>query len=239
MMKIVCCGSSFSSLDPALPNTHYSEIISQKLGAELINIAKPGSSNFAIRLQIDTAIQLKPDLILFEFASASRLDLPLKVLGDNKQYQSNNLAHNLRYTNYHNVVPDVIQRDQESIISDSISNLINENCFITNEKLTTASRQALKSWFIELYDEPIAYHKDFYITSSVHWPLQQSKIPYLWTRGDLCMFDWNLYPNQVDDAGNPWLVTNMTSTTYHTSVGQQIEIANCWLTAYNKFWNTE
>jgi hypothetical protein len=231
-MNIICCGSSFSSLDPKLPNTHFSELLAKELNAKLVNIAKPGSSNFAIRLQIDTAIKLKPDLILVEFASASRLDLPLSVLGEDSTYNSHNLANNLRYTNYFNVVPDVIDHTQESIISDSITNLIDANCFVKNEKLTDTSRQALRNWFTELYDENIAYHRDFYIASSAFMPLEQSKIPYLWTRGDLCMFDWSMYSNQVDDQGNPWLCDNMVSTTYHTTPEKQQEIATSWLSAY-------
>ncbi len=234
-MKIICCGSSFSSLDPNFPRTHYSELLAKELGAELINIAKPGSSNFAIRLQIETAITLKPDLILFEFASASRLDLPLSVLGEDKQYQKENLANNLRYTNYYSKVDPVINTNQESIISDSISNLIDANCFIQNEKLTPGARSALKSWFSELYDEGIKYHQDYYIASSVFWPLHQVKIPYLWTRGDLCMFDWGMYPYQVSDAGNPWLCKDMVSTTYHTTPEMQEQFFLQWLDSYRQF----
>ena len=234
-MKIICCGSSFSSIDPSLPGTHYSELIADSLDAELINIAKPGSSNFAIRLQIDTAIKLKPDLIMFEFASASRLDLPLSVLGESGKYNKDNLAHNLRYTNYHSVVDPVINTEQESVISDSITNLIDANCFVRNERLTPSARSALKYWFSELYNENIKYHQDYYLVTSVFWPLHQSKIPYIWTRGDLCMFDWSMYPYEVSDAGNPWLCTNMVNTTYHTTPEVQQKIFEHWMHCYRQY----
>lgn len=233
-MQIISCGSSFSSLEPRLPNTHYTELLAKELNAELINIAKPGSSNFAIRLQIETAIKMKPDLITFEFASASRIDLPLSAFNEAGKYNSSNGAHNLRYTNYHSIVDESIDKSKESIVSDGIRNFIDGTCFPENERLTANSRKALEYWFTELYDEDLKYHQDYFICSSAFLELEKSGIPYIWTRGDMCMFDWSSYENEVADGGNMWLGTIDPSiyNVYHTTPEVQSELVKYWLEAY-------
>jgi hypothetical protein len=239
-MRIISCGSSFSSLEPKLPNTHYTEILAKELGAELINIAKPGSSNFAIRLQIETAIAMKPDLITFEFASASRIDLPLSAFNEDGNYDSKLNAHNLRYTNYHSVVDKTIDQSKESIVSDGIRNFIDGVCFPANERLTPNSRRALEYWFTELYDEDLKYHQDYFTCTSAFLPLENSGIPYIWTRGDMCMFDWSIYNNEVPEGGNMWLgnIDPTIINVYHTSPEVQEEIAKHWVETYRKMKNS-
>ena len=236
MMKIVSCGSSFFSISPAHPGTHLTEIVARELGAELISFAKPGSSNFAIRLQLETAIKLKPDLILFEFTNAPKIDLPLSVLGQEHEYNFNKGIHNIKYTGYENVVPKNIYVNNASFISDGIKNFITGECFQENTALTRNSRDALKMWFTELYDEPLKEHQDYFVCSSVFLPLEQSQIPYVWSRGDLCMFDWSMYKNEVPEEGNPWI--NWTDTgelsVYHTTPERQQELAQYWLETYRK-----
>ena len=235
-MRIISCGSSFFSIDPNQPGTHLTELIAQELGAELVSLAKPGSSNFAIRLQLETAMQMKPDLILFEFTNAQKIDLPLSVLGKPARYNKGNGAHNLRYTNYENTVPSVINIGAESIVSDGIKNFIDGECFKLNSTLTKTSKQALQYWFTELYDEDLKYHQDYFTCSSVFSPLESSGIPYVWCRGDLCMFDWDIYKNEVPESGNPWIDWTDPGqlSVYHTTPAKQQELAKFWLDTYRK-----
>ena len=235
-MRIISCGSSFSSLEPKLPGTHYTELLAQELEADLTNIAKPGSSNFAVRLQIETAIALKPDLITFEFASAARIDLPLQAFNEAGRYSSRNLAHNLRYTGYKSVVDPAIDTTRESIVSDGIGNFIEGTCFPENEMLTPEARDALKKWFVELYNEDLKYHQDYFVCTSAFYALEKSGIPYIWTRGDMCMFDWSIYNNEVPEGGNMWLgnIDPTIFNVYHTSPEVQKEIVQFWLETYRK-----
>lgn len=70
--KLVVCGDSFNSISEQITsdnlstyvNTHWSEIVSQRLNYDLINFACPGSSNTVIVLQILEAIEQRPDLII-------------------------------------------------------------------------------------------------------------------------------------------------------------------------------
>jgi hypothetical protein len=75
-MKLAVCGCSFSALVPSVPNTHWSEILANKIGAELHNFARNGISNDAIRVQIDEAIAINPDLIIVSSTSSDRITIP-------------------------------------------------------------------------------------------------------------------------------------------------------------------
>lgn len=238
-MRIVSCGSSFASIDPNLVGTHYSELVAEELGGTLLSLAKPGSSNFAVRLQLQSAIEMKPDLIMFEFTNADKLDLPLSVIGQDGEYVPSNNAHNLRYTNYGNVVPFTIDLHKESILSDGIKNFINGECFAVNSKLTPMARQALQYWFTELYDERLKYHQDYFTCASVFSELEHHNIPYIWSRGDLCMFDWSIYKNEVGEGGNPWIgwTDPGMMSVYHTTPDRQKEIAKHWIDTYNRSYN--
>ena len=239
IMQIISCGSSFFSIDPRTPGTHLTERFAKYYNSDLISLAKPGSSNFAIRLQLETAIKMQPDVILFEFTNAQKTDLVTTALGENTVYKKDNLAHNIRYTNYENIVPSVIDTGKQTIVSDGIKNFIDAECFPENEKLTPNAKRAMQYWFTELYDEQLKYHQDYFICSSVFYELERAKIPYVWTRGDLSMFDWSNYHNQVSDAGNPW--NDWTDpgilSVYHTTPEKQAELVTHWIQTYEDSWN--
>ena len=42
MKKLVVCGDSFSAVSKTLPGTHYSEVLANELGWELLNYARRG-----------------------------------------------------------------------------------------------------------------------------------------------------------------------------------------------------
>jgi hypothetical protein len=64
--------------------THFSELLAEKLGYELIVYAKPGSSNGGICVQIEEAIRSKPDLIIFGQTVADRIEF--KVAENPKEF---------------------------------------------------------------------------------------------------------------------------------------------------------
>jgi hypothetical protein len=78
--KIVICGDSFCSADarPHAVGSHFSEILNHTYGYETINLARGGITNTAICFQIDQAIKLSADLILFKDTESVRIDVPLK-----------------------------------------------------------------------------------------------------------------------------------------------------------------
>lgn len=73
MKKLVVCGCSWSSKDPAYPNTEFGYFVAKHFGWEYVNIGRVGCDNYGIRLQIDYAIkELKADYIIVNWTTACR-----------------------------------------------------------------------------------------------------------------------------------------------------------------------
>ena len=71
-MKLIVCGGSFASADTGRPGTHFSEL----LGAS-VNLARGGASNTLIGFQLQTAISLNPDIVIFTSTDSGRIDYPI------------------------------------------------------------------------------------------------------------------------------------------------------------------
>lgn len=80
MKRIAVCGCSWSALSPIpeYKGTHWSESIAKKLNVGLINLAAGGVSNNSIRLQIDKAIEFKPNLVIISPTYFDRIEYPVK-----------------------------------------------------------------------------------------------------------------------------------------------------------------
>lgn len=75
-MKLMVAGCSFSAVSQTLPNTSWSEVLAQKLGADLTNLARQGCSNGGIRLQIDEIIRQRPDFAVVSATFWDRMEIP-------------------------------------------------------------------------------------------------------------------------------------------------------------------
>ena len=76
-MNLVICGDSFMSADTGRPNTHFSELLITH-GHSVVNLARGGMSNIGIAFQLETAVQLKPDIIIFSSTGHDRVDIVVK-----------------------------------------------------------------------------------------------------------------------------------------------------------------
>lgn len=74
-MKIVVCGDSFCSADTSKNRWHFSQILEDKYSATVVNLARGGMSNLGICFQLKQAISLKPDVVIFNMADPSRVDI--------------------------------------------------------------------------------------------------------------------------------------------------------------------
>lgn len=82
-MKLIICGDSVMSADTFLPNTHFSELL-ETYGYNVINLARGGISNTGIAFQLEKALMLKPDAIVFSTTSSERIDLVIKDFDSSK-----------------------------------------------------------------------------------------------------------------------------------------------------------
>ncbi len=98
MQKLYIAGDSFASLSNIQPiGNSWSEILANDLGLDLINVARPASSNFSIALQIDWIIdRITPDDFLIVFLTdhyrKTLVDLDIKK-DDNKHILEHHCLH--------------------------------------------------------------------------------------------------------------------------------------------------
>jgi hypothetical protein len=92
-MKIAICGCSFSACSTIeeYKGTHWSELLDH----DVYNFARQGVSNSVIRLQIDEAVKINPNLVIINATSPDRLDVPINVQGYNKQQGLKNFNYNI------------------------------------------------------------------------------------------------------------------------------------------------
>ena len=105
MKKIIACGCSWTYgaewdmlTDEIDKFEDYVTLLGNKFGAETINLSKPGSSNYVIAKQIEHAITLKPDLIVFNITTPERID----VMHLGKTLKSKVTLNNFDYSLYPN-----------------------------------------------------------------------------------------------------------------------------------------
>lgn len=75
-MKLMVAGCSFSAVSAKLPGTAWSEVLAEKMQAQLINLARQGCSNGGIRLQIDEIIRQRPDFAIVTPTFWDRMEIP-------------------------------------------------------------------------------------------------------------------------------------------------------------------
>lgn len=220
-MKIIVCGCSFMAIDNRLNNTHFTQIIAKSLSADLESFSKFGSTNFTIRLQIEEAIQQRPDLIIIGFTNIDRLDL------SHRPYLIDNGIRNIEYKSRY-VKPNFYDSKLVTTRSEPIVDFDHSD--------------NLKQWITEIYDDQLKRHSDYFLATGALDKIEKNRIPYVFTRGALNGMDWSEFEkNEVDyETGCPWnFVTppgtkEQGSEIYHTTISKQRELAEVWLEKINE-----
>jgi hypothetical protein len=154
MKHIVVCGDSFNVDDIDYPNIHWTTKLNN---FKLTNLSIPGASNLVIRLQLDKAIELEPDLIVVSFTSSMRT-----IVKYNKQINSNlldRIYHAPHNKNEFDLISfpyagaelyNVLTANQLSILKDYVSEFVDldllrsENYFIIKDALETLVQSKIK-----------------------------------------------------------------------------------------------
>lgn len=157
MKHIVVCGDSFNVDDQDYPNIHWTTSLKD---FKLTNLAIPGASNLVIRLQIDRAINLCPDLIVVGFTSSMRTTIKY-----NKQLNTNlldriycapgdkNLFDIISFPYAGAELYDVLTTNQLSILKDYVAEFVDldllrsENYYIIKDALETLVQSKIKFSF--------------------------------------------------------------------------------------------
>ena len=171
--KIAVCGPSWFTTDPNYPGQSFPEIISKKLDIDLINLARGGCSNSVISLQIDKAIELNANWVVFGPMNWGAIDIPIhnaetetywKEVEKNFNWVKWLLAVPGRYdadrglSNIYSQHPGSLSTHEfmtnPTMISESMNNLAfpEEGINQFYGKLPDKQTAALKSFMLNLYD---------------------------------------------------------------------------------------
>jgi hypothetical protein len=231
MKRIIVCGDSYMSPAIDYPNTHFSEIVAERLGYELIAYSRAGMSNGGVAIQIDTAIQQKPDLILVGTTYPDRIEFPINEPIPTEKFTVEDILYSHSPTSlsfsyeYLNKNPKIISTNLAEIVTDSWFTTF-DYCDEPNKKA-----QSIKDWFRYLYHPDWKRQVDTWMMYGVFHQLHQSNIPYLVCRDPLNLIpkcSWINYPSLVWDINrimDSSAVDVGFNLPYHTSFETQLEIA--------------
>jgi hypothetical protein len=201
-MKLAVCGDSWFSTDIRYPNASFGQVLAQQNDWKLLDLARPGCSNFAICLQVDRAIELGADFVVVGTTSPDRVEIPLlakkKSLWEKLKdltwenwfdnqlvaYEKSKGLSNINYSPYK--TNDSYFNDP-TIISESLNNLaFSDNFPLTNEQFST-----LKPYMINLFDSGAKRQVDSWIISDACRRLQKANIPFILFIEQLFQWDYS------------------------------------------------
>ena len=233
--------------------THFSELLAEKLGYELIVYAKPGSSNGGICVQIEEAIRSKPDLIIFGQTVADRIEF--KIAENPEEFRcpwvtDNSEVRLSELIGEHAVNPTLMSDNLHSLLSVDLvnkhnpeewlhSNLVRYGVDIT-ESDARDKINAVKDWFMHLYSLRMKKQIDMWTLYAVQHKLHLSGIPALKVI-DLFHYDTPWYPCITKGYGpaDRFASPDYPHGWYHTSLETQHVILRDIETALEHKYNNE
>lgn len=197
-MKIIVCGCSFSAtVEGEYAGTHWSEVLAKKLDAELINYARQGISNAAIRVQIDEAMKQNPDYVFVGATTEDRIEIPLKPFTKIQDGHPNHTAYKENRNGY---VKELGLKNFNygvqhpyTMISETIFSIIeNYDHNYRIGKVDKDIRTAVEEYAAFMYDAHWKKQCDRWIIDSGLWRLHDAGIKFLYN-------PWvNASPNDFD-----------------------------------------
>lgn len=161
-----------------------------------VNLARPGASNFTIRLQIERAIADKPDYVIVGATSSDRIDLP--VLTAERRLPIN-LA-NVDYQGYRATSEAHVDNRYVSIVSDTLNNIIDKEY----AKLANSQRDTVRLYIRDIHNPDLADLRDRWIIRDGLKDLVTAQIPFLFMPGPLFYFDWTEFGSAVWQGPQAW-----------------------------------
>lgn len=209
MTTIVICGDSFCS-SLVYERNHFSQILEDQYGFKIINLARGGMSNVGICFQLKQALELDPDVIVYNTTSSSRIELVLKDSYNPLAGLRNFIYNASDETSYNN--PNV--GNELSPIFSTVEKQLKNQRGVT---ITDQQVEAVKLYHTFLYQEDLKKETDSWMFK--HW--------------DQVIADRNILSIQLTDKEYPgkhmydYVAHNpMTMKIYHTDIGTQQTMAN-------------
>ena len=257
MKKLIVCGCSWMSVDTIHPSkykdTHFSELLAEKLGYELIVYAKPGSSNGGICVQIEEAIRSKPDLIIFGQSVADRIELAITHQPSLFNFCTDDDQNTVRLSELlgkHQVNPTIMSDNLTSMLYNEdddkhdpvkwfYDHLRASGVPITKEKAQQLAN-AVKNYFMDMHSLRMKKQIDMWTLYAVQHKLHLSGIPALKVI-DLLHYDTPWYPCITKGYGprDFYVAPDYPHASYHTSLEAQHDILRDIEVALEHKYNNE
>lgn len=263
MKKLGICGDSFMSSILFDANNkdngygkHFTELLSEKLGWDIVTYARAASSNQLIRLQIDEIIKESPDLVLIGTTSPDRYELPVNDLSTNDYHDKSSTLRDkmynplmglycVEYSGYKNQssLHSGFQNTEVKMISDSLNNIFDGNHMFQKSKLNNYDINILKNWFERYYDFNWKIQQDSWIIENGLRKLMDNNINFLCTGNNLPLdrtFLSNCSIIYYKEELNPWCYyynseeNKKTKYAFHTTLEDQQLLANNWFDYLSK-----
>lgn len=216
-MKLVVCGDSFFSCDERYPGTHFSELLANQLGCELVNLAREGISNSGIRLQVDRALTFNPSFIIVGATSSDRFEMPLKSLWPNESrgnFDAHNGLDNVAYNYYNSTAKQYLDQQKATLFSNHYSKFASDNNFDSTFNL------AWKYFFDTILDLNWKQQQDNWIIESSLVTLLNQPCPFLYIPNAHYVPAW-LDRSLVADEQQLTNLTGHCDSIYHTTAENQ------------------
>lgn len=184
--KLYSIGDSFMTTDdPDDGIISFCEHYCQKKSFDHVSLARPGATNFAIRLQIEQAIQQQADYAVIGITSSDRFDIMLD-LEDSAPFFS--LA-DIFYQGFRARSEKHVGKFSGRIVSDTFINLLERN----QQKLLVSDQQlvALQHYIADLHNAALTVQKDYYMVSDGLRKMQSAGIDFVLLPGYMGQHDWS------------------------------------------------
>jgi len=164
MKMFVCgdsfCASAFQAIKTTGPRAHFSQILEDQYGYEVTNLAHGGMSNTAIWFQIDQAIKLNPDIIVYGKTWSSRVEIFVKdKFYNQKNPLKNFIYYDPCYSSSHTPYVGTINDDSTDggmAISSTWQNIENSPFF----DLTNEQHRAIMLYLKHMYNDSMCAQRD-------------------------------------------------------------------------------
>lgn len=215
MRRLIICGDSFMSPRLQHPKKHFSEIFAEHLDFDLVCYSRSGFSNGGISIQIETAIQDKPDLILFNTTNSDRIEFHSGIS------EQTNSSHpfsikNLGDTNNNSQElsdPFYTFDESKTLVSANLNGLLSRQADIYWENLyrkEMTSRfpdwedklDSIAQYLTHLYSERWKQQTDRMIMYTTLHRLHLSNIPYIFVHDWLGLLDSAYHPYWLESKND-------------------------------------
>ena len=225
--RLIVCGDSFMSPTFNSPGTHFSEIIANELGFELITLSRSAMSNGGIVSQLEHAITLNPSLILFNTTFADRVEFTMTK--DNiTDGEFDFTCQDFYYGNRKDYSCETMKDNTPLMGSESIESLLSGDS-IFKDKINS-----YEMFLTNIYNRRWKIQMDRHIMYSISHRLYSNNIPFIlmidiinamdkmtWLPEKYKGFEWSVL-NKIRLDNKP---DNFVDPGYHTTVDIQRIIA--------------